>query len=145
MGNKFWEKCSHFIGILPIGALFGLVVFVANIEIQDYDLWLHLAMGKYIVTNAMIPLEDVLSASIIGKVWINHEWLFQVLVFKIFEAWGPDGLIKMQVVVVTLTMLILLVLGYNRDRQLVTTFGLLLVFLHGHIVLGGPYLEFYLN
>ena len=48
MKEKIWAKISYFIGLLPVGALFGLLVYVANVEIKDFDLWLHLAVGKFI-------------------------------------------------------------------------------------------------
>ena len=128
MSDAVWKKISYLVGLLPLGALFGLVAYVANIEIKDLDLWLHIATGRYIVTNHVIPQVDVLSCSFAGAPWINHEWLFQVIVYWIYNAFGPDGLIKMQIIIVTLTMLLLLFLGYSKDKQLTTTFVLMLVF-----------------
>ncbi|MDP8212528.1 MAG: tetratricopeptide repeat protein [Candidatus Zapsychrus exili] len=129
MNNKFWQKTNYFFGLLPLGALFGLLVYVAGVEIKDLDIWLHLAMGKFITINHFVPDFDVLSFSIAGKSWINHEWLFQVIVYNIFNTWGPDGVIKMQIAVVTMTMFMLLLVGYNKNRQFITTFFLLIVFL----------------
>lgn len=129
MSDNSWRRVSYLFGLLPIGALFGVVVYVANLEIKDLDLWLHLAVGRYISLNHVIPAQDILSCSIAGKPWINHEWLFQLIVYQIFQHWGPDGLIKMQVVIVILTMLFLLFLGYNKEKQLSTVFGLVLVYL----------------
>ena len=129
MSNKIWEKINYFCGFLPLGALFGLVAFVANVEIQDLDLWLHLAMGKIIVQNHYVPLVDVLSCSIKGTPWINHEWLFQVIVYFFYQHCGAEGVLRLQAVIVTLTMFLLLLLGYNKERQLLTTFLLLLVYL----------------
>ncbi len=129
MSDNLWRKINYFVGILPLGALFGLIVFVTGIEIKDLDLWLHLAMGKFIMLKHFVPATDVFSCTLQGATWINHEWLFQVIVYNIYTIFGPDGLIKMQTVVVTSTMGILLFLGYHKDRQLLTTFTLLMVFL----------------
>lgn len=129
MSDKTWEKLSHYIGLLPIGALFGLVAFVANVEIKDLDLWLHLGMGKFILTNQFIPKVDILSFSFAGTPWINHEWLFQVIVYSVYDLWGAVGLLKMQIVIVCITMVILLLLGYSKQKQLLITFMLYLVFL----------------
>jgi len=46
--------------------LFGLIALAANVEIKDVDLWLHLAVGKYIVTNFSIPKVDILSCTILN-------------------------------------------------------------------------------
>jgi len=129
MSDNFWKKIDYVTGLLPLGALFGLVAFVANVEIKDLDLWLHLGMGKFISLNGYVPDVDILSFSIVGHPWSNHEWLFQMIVYNIFNVWGAGGLLMMQVVVVVLTMLILLFIGYNKEKQLLITFILMLVYL----------------
>jgi len=101
-----------------MGGVFAFVIFMAHIEIKDLDLWLHLAMGKFIAQNGYVPQEDVLSCTISGRPWVNHEWLFQVIVYQIFERWGVDGLTAMQVLIVTVTFVVLLFLGYDREKQL---------------------------
>jgi len=129
MSESFWRKINYIFGLFAVGMLFALVVFLTNIEIKDLDIWLHIGMGRFIMQNGFIPGFDVLSHSIAGQPWVNHEWLFQVIVYNIFEQWGASGLIMMQVVVVGLTMMILLILGYDKDKQLVVIFSLLLVVL----------------
>jgi len=129
MSDNFWKKISYYAGYIPIGALFGLVVYFANFEIRDLDLWLHIAMGRFIAVNHFVPDFDVLSCSLAGAPWNNHEWLFQVLVYNLYRLWGADGMLRMQMVVVALTMFVLLLLGYNREKQISTIIGLLLVFL----------------
>lgn len=127
MSENFWKRFSYWAGMLPLGAIFGLVFYMAHIEVKDLDLWLHIGVGRYIVTNGVVPFTDILSCSIAGTPWVNHEWLFQVIVYNIFERWGPDGLIQMQVVIVMITMLLLLFLGYNKDKQLMLIFVLYFV------------------
>ncbi len=129
MKDKIWSKISYFFGLLPIGALFGLLVYVANVEIKDFDLWLHLAVGKFITLHKYVPSVDFLSYTIAGKHWVNHEWLFQVIVYNLYNQFGPEGLLKMQVGVVLVTMLLLLFLGDSKNKQLSTSFILLLVYL----------------
>lgn len=128
MSDAFYRKLSTIFGLLALAALFVLLIFIANLEIKDLDLWLHMGMGRTIVQNHFrVPDTDILSCTIAGRPWINHEWLFQVLVYYIERFAGPDGLITMQVIVVTLTMMILFFLGYNREKQLSSIFILLLV------------------
>ncbi|MBN1869480.1 MAG: tetratricopeptide repeat protein [Candidatus Omnitrophica bacterium] len=129
MTDHFWKKANHLFGFLPLAAIFALLVVSANVEIKDLDLWLHLAMGRFITLHRTVPSVDVLSCSIAGAPWVNHEWLFQVMVYNIFHLWGASGLIMMQVVVVSLTMLLLLCIGYDKNRQLLTTIILFLVYM----------------
>ncbi len=129
MSDALWKKINFYIGFLVIGVLFGLTVFLANVEVKDLDLWLHLKVGEFIIQNGFVPSVDVLSCSIQGSHWVNHEWLFQVITYLIYKTGGADGLISMQAFVVVATFILLLFLGYNKDRQLGTVFGLLLVLL----------------
>src|SRR5208283_5225753 len=125
MSERFWQRLSMALGWLSIGVLFALITFSSSIEIKDLDLWLHLRMGEWISQHRFVPGYDVLSCTISGKPWVNHEWLFQVLVYQVFRAFGFDGLINLQSFVVVFTFLMLLFLGYNRDRQWMTVFTLL--------------------
>ena len=128
MSDAFWKRLSLLTGLIVLAAIFGLMVFVANIEIKDLDLWLHMGMGKYIVQHGLhVPKVDILSCTIAGKPWINHEWLFQIIVYEIFKHSGAEGLLNFQVILVALTMLVLLILGYNNKKQLASLFILLLV------------------
>ncbi|HNV24152.1 MAG TPA: hypothetical protein PKH98_04610, partial [Candidatus Omnitrophota bacterium] len=129
MSDRFWKKMSYVFSLLPIGALFGVLVSLANLEIRDLDLWLHLGMGKFITLHGFVPDYDILSSTIAGKMWINHEWLFQVIVYHLFNLFGPDGLLKMQMVLVVATVFFLLLIGYNKDRLAITNFFLVIVML----------------
>jgi len=129
MSDLFWKRLNYLTGLAAIGILFGVAVLTSHLEIRDLDLWLHIGTGRFIVQNGYVPTQDVLSCAISGMPWVNHEWLFQVLVYLIHQAWGPEGLIRMQVVVVWLTLILLMFLGYNREHHLLMIFSLLLVLL----------------
>ena len=129
MPERLWKTVSYLLGVISVGILFGLTAFLTSIEIKDLDLWLHLAMGKFILHHGYVPAVDVLSCSIAGKPWVNHEWLFQALVYFIFHHWGGDGLILMQTSVVALSLMILFLICYSKERQFVAVFLLLLVLL----------------
>ncbi len=127
MSERFWNNLSTSLGWLAIGMFFGLITFSSSLEIKDLDLWLHLRMGWWICHHGFVPNYDVLSCTISGKPWVNHEWLFQVLVYLVQRAYGFDGLISMQSFVVAVTFLVLLFLGYSRERQWLTVVTLLMV------------------
>lgn len=127
MSFAFFCKLNQAFGIILLGILFGVMGFAATIEVKDLDLWLHMQMGQYIVSHGVVPGFDVLSASGQGLPWVNHEWLFQVVVYLVKSTWGMDGLIYMQVCVVLATCLILLLLTYHQDRQLLSVVMLTLL------------------
>ena len=129
MSEWFYKRISWFTGYLAIAVLFGFVVFAANIEIKDIDLWLHMAVGKHILQNFSIPKVDFLSCTIANTPWINHEWLFQTFVYSVYSNTGIEGLIDLKVAIVFLTFVLLLFLGYARERQFGPVIILLLVLL----------------
>ncbi|MFT5169756.1 MAG: tetratricopeptide (TPR) repeat protein [Candidatus Omnitrophota bacterium] len=124
---KFLQRVNFYCGWLPVGALFGLMAFAAHIEVKDLDLWLHLAVGRFITLQKTIPQIDFLSFTVAGQPWLNHEWLFQVIVANINDKFGTDGLLTMQAVIVVITLSVLLAIGYRRQNQILISILLLFV------------------
>ncbi len=126
--DSFWRRLNIVAGLFVVLSTFMLLIKMAHLEIKDLDLWLHIGMGRYIVQhNFHIPSVDILSCTVAGAPWVNHEWLFQVIVYMIYNHWGVEGLIMMQVWLVTITLLLLLFLGYNRKNLFLIVFSLFLV------------------
>ncbi|HQP10651.1 MAG TPA: hypothetical protein PKV41_04635, partial [Candidatus Omnitrophota bacterium] len=117
MSEWFYKRINWLAGYLAIAVLFGLVVLSSNIEIKDVDLWLHLAVGRHILQTFSIPRADFLSCTIAQAPWIDHEWLFQVLVRFIYDGAGIQGLIGLKAGVIFFLFVLLLFLGYTRERQ----------------------------
>src|SRR5579863_9289445 len=103
MSERLLKYSSSILFWLSIGILFALITFSSSMEIKDLDLWLHLKMGDWICHHGFVPDYDILSCTISGKPWVNHEWLFQILIYQVQKLYGFDGLIVMQSLVVALT------------------------------------------
>ena len=73
MTKEFWGKLNYYFGMFALAAIVAVGAHWATVEIKDLDLWLHIATGRFIVQNGFVPLVDVLSNSIAGQVWSNHE------------------------------------------------------------------------
>ena len=65
--------------------------FLADNE-ADNDLWVHLFLGKRILSSGAIPRVDDLSFTAAGAPWVDHEWLLQAIFAVLFEWLGPSGL-----------------------------------------------------
>ncbi|MFZ5800206.1 MAG: tetratricopeptide repeat protein [Candidatus Omnitrophota bacterium] len=117
MERKIWQTLDRFAGLGCILMLFALLIAQANLEVKDLDLWLHLRTGQYIVETRTIPQQDIYSFTLAGKDWVNHEWLFQVLAYLSYHFGGADGLIRMQVAVVIITLLILFFMGFEPLKR----------------------------
>ena len=102
--------------MIALLVLFGLIIFSANLEIKDHDLWLHLGVGKYISETGSVPNVDILSSTLKDKSWSNHEWLFQITVFNVYKLGGIEGLIMLRVVLFTLIFFVFLFAVFDIER-----------------------------
>jgi hypothetical protein len=59
----------------------------------DPDIWWHLRTGQLILQNHHLFHADPYSFTRSGQPWINHEWLFDVLVFALYRLAGAGALI----------------------------------------------------
>ncbi len=63
---------------------------------RTYDVWWHLATGRYIVQEGVIPHADVFTHTREGEPWTAHEWLWELIMYALYARWGFAGLIAMK-------------------------------------------------
>jgi hypothetical protein len=96
------------LGALTAGRLtvFFLLLFPAvsglRGKIQDYDLWWHLAEGRWIVEHGALPTTDVFSYTAAGRPWLAYSWLAEVLFDGLARQFGLASLLWLQAVVAVL-------------------------------------------
>lgn len=90
--------------IILIITIFLLAIF----KIRNYDIWWHLKAGEVIVTTLNIPYQDIFSHTAKTHIWINHEWLSQVIFFIIFKLSGINGLILFKACLITIAFILLI-------------------------------------
>ena len=61
------------------------------------DFWLHLAVGRFIAHEG-IPHTDVFSFTRAGHAWIDTSWLYDRLLFSVWQAGGPRAVVIVHVV-----------------------------------------------
>ncbi len=86
------------LSILGASALALLVFVFLYAPLRDPDLWWHLKSGWYILTEGAVPRTNTF-AQAADYPWIDHQWGFQVLLYKIWRATGPQGLVALKVLV----------------------------------------------
>lgn len=75
--------------VIPLGRAVGPVV--------DPDIWWHLRTGQWICAHTHVPATDPFSAFGHGKPWVAYSWLFEVLVYKAYTAFGLAGVRSVRV------------------------------------------------
>lgn len=73
-------------------------------RIQDYDLWWHLADGRWIVEHGAVPWTDSFSYTAAGRPWIAYSWLAEVLCYGLVRAFGLASLLWLQALVAVLVV-----------------------------------------
>ncbi|MBU1995550.1 MAG: hypothetical protein KKF78_00165, partial [Candidatus Omnitrophica bacterium] len=116
MSEWFYEKISTSTGLIALLVLFGLIIFSANLEIKDHDLWLHLGVGKYISETGSVPNVDILSSTLKDKSWNDHEWLFQIILFNVHKLGGIEGLIMLRVILFIAIFFVFLFAVFDIER-----------------------------
>jgi hypothetical protein len=59
--------------------------------ITDADIWWHLRTGQWVVEHRAVPDVDPFAAS--HKPWIAYSWLYEVLVYGLYQAFGLAGIL----------------------------------------------------
>lgn len=91
-------KLWHVIAAWIIGGL-GFV-FPLMQDVSDPDIWWQLKTGELIWANKSVPTVDPFSFTTSGIRWTDHEWLSQVIFYKVFAIGGLIGLAVMKAVLV---------------------------------------------
>ena len=76
------------------------------LPLDDPDIWWHLKTGQWIIQHDAVPVTDPFSSYGQGKVWIAYSWLFDVLVYRIFNGFGAVGIIFFTVILALLIALV---------------------------------------
>ena len=77
--------------LLP-AVLFLLFAIAAVAPIRSYDLFWHLASGRWIVEHQALPLGDPFAVASDRVEWINGAWLAQVIAYALHAIIGLKGL-----------------------------------------------------
>jgi hypothetical protein len=102
-------------------------------KVADLDFWWHLETGELIAKTGQIPREDVFSFTAQGREYIDHEWLFQLSQFWIYETFGPAGIAVAKSLLIALTLSIAGWSALRRGAGSIASIGLLFLSVAGGI------------
>jgi hypothetical protein len=67
---------------------------LATVQLDvDYDAWWHLRVGQWVVEHRAVPTNDPFSVPGHDKPWIAYSWLFEVVLYGLYQAFGLCGVI----------------------------------------------------
>jgi hypothetical protein len=80
---------------LLIGGVLIVVLALFIAPEQDPDFWWHLRIGQWMVDNGRLPSMDVFTFTVPTHVWTDHEYLTEILMWRIFSIFGLPTLIAL--------------------------------------------------
>jgi hypothetical protein len=79
-----------------IAVVMSLAFYRFSLTVADPDLWGHIKFGETVWKAGKVAVPDPFSYLTVGRLWLNHEWLSEVIFYLVFAAAGPAGLIAMK-------------------------------------------------
>jgi tetratricopeptide (TPR) repeat protein len=116
-GKRFYLRLESILEKAVVIGVFCLAFVLVHKAVFDLDIWLHLKSGEYILQQAGVPHNDVFSFPLNGKPWLDHEWLFQVIVYLVYARWQADGLILMQSALIIASFWVLFLIGRRTAKS----------------------------
>jgi hypothetical protein len=108
---------------LLLGAVLvsSLALFIR--PVSDPDFWYHVRVGQWIVEHGRLPATDLFTYTVAGHVWVDHEWLSEVLVWLVYARLGAAG-VSVALGVVTWLGFLLILAAIRPARQPYVIVGL---------------------
>lgn len=120
-------------------ALVVLAIMVADSgRFADPDLWGHVRFGQAVLSQGHLILHDPYSYSAPGHLWLNHEWLSEVIMAWLYSMLGVPGLKLMKLACTTATVAFLAAAEAETAAPLAVQAAVLIA----AAVIIGPQLQF---
>jgi len=105
-----------------------IIVFIFFLfPVTDFDIWFHLAGGKFMIENWQFPKTEIFSYTAHGNPWYINSFGFDALSYSVFKFWGLDGLNILKAIISLL--IFLLIIFYLNKRKGLNLFSSLFVVL----------------
>lgn len=121
--TRFLE-CETARRIIILTLLFLLPACLLRPGINETDFWWHLTTAKWIVEHGSLPSTDPFSAYGAGKSWVAYSWLFELLIYGLYQAFGLFGIILFQLLGTLAISVGVYALIAKREPRFVVAVGL---------------------
>ncbi len=89
---------------LQVSLLFAAAALLLIFQVNNYDIYWHLANGRAMLGSGEIVNQEIFSYTKNGTEFTNHEWLAQVIFFLAYNALGGTGLIALKLGLLLLSL-----------------------------------------
>ena len=117
---------------LNLLALLTLLFSLLWRQTNDFDIWWHLAAGRWILEHRAIPHQDFFSFTRAGREWLDLHWLYQVMLYLAYRRLQEAGPIALKAVWISLAWLLMASIPGRRRAWTMTCFLLALGMVTGN-------------
>jgi tetratricopeptide (TPR) repeat protein len=96
-------------------AVIAFAFLAASFAIKNSDYWLHLALGRDIVSGSYSPFSGADPYTYTAGYWANHSWLYELAIYPLHEAVGDAALVALKALLVA--GLAAVMLAFRRPGQ----------------------------
>ncbi|PIP23341.1 MAG: hypothetical protein COX90_03085 [Candidatus Nealsonbacteria bacterium CG_4_10_14_0_2_um_filter_38_17] len=114
---------KFFLVFLSFAVVFAFFLF----PVTDFDIWFHLADGKFIAENLKAPTTDIYSYTAYGQPAHTNSWGFAAFSYLTFKIAGLEGLNFIKALVSFLIFLVIIL--YLKSKKLLNLAALIFVVL----------------
>jgi hypothetical protein len=98
-----------------VALVLALAFLLGAFAIHNNDYWLHLATGRALVQGDYRPGQPAFADVPDGTTWVNHSWLFDLLLYLLHQVAGDPGVVVVKAL--GLVLLACLLLAIRRPHQ----------------------------
>ncbi|HVA81564.1 MAG TPA: hypothetical protein VNF29_11620, partial [Candidatus Binataceae bacterium] len=102
------------------------ITIADSVRFADPDLWGHITFGQAVLAQHRLVLHDPYSYSAPGHLWLNHEWLSEVIDALSFDALGVFGLKLMKLALAAVTVVFIALAEAESGASSLAQFSVLL-------------------
>jgi hypothetical protein len=93
--------------VLALGVL-ALAFLISSFAVRNSDFWMHLATGRLLSEGHYSFGKDPFSYMGGDRMWVNHSWLYDWLVYRVFSAGGGPAVVIVKATLVAAAAALLL-------------------------------------
>ena len=101
---------------LALGLTTLFAFLLALRKIDNFDIWWHMEVGKYIIQHHHIPLQELFSSTMAGTAWFPHEWLSEVTLY-IVHSLGTNSLEIFSAAIIAATSFVIWQRSHSLDQN----------------------------
>ena len=106
---------SRVLRLLPLAFLIAFVFWVCVFKVFDADFFWHVTAGKLMRTTGGLIVTDPFAWTRAGLPYLaNHEWLAQIVLSLVLDAFGATGVIVLRSLMVSLALSLPVLIGWRR-------------------------------